>query len=582
MQPPDRPPIRIAHVVLSLACGGLERVVVDLARYHRAHGLETAIICLDGRGDLADEAERAGVPVLVVKREPGLDPGLVRRLAAVLRDGAYTCVHTHSLDPMFYAGAAAWRAGVRIRVHSQHNTMLAAYRLSDRLKFRLAQRFFTHVVGVSAETTRLIARFGVPAGRRLTVLNGIDCDTFDAATRTPFREDRVGGGSIGAVARLAPEKGLDRLVEAFARVRNARPAAQLTLVGDGPERARLESLAARLGLGGSVIFTGRQENVRPWLAGFDVFALPSLTEGIPLALLEAMAVSVPVVASDVGGIPEVVNSPACGRLVPPGDPCALEQALTELLGNPGARDALGRAGAVRVRQAFSLRSMAAGYRAIYSDDSGGTLTRRAIRRTLQAMLPRRLATWRGSGAGGRVAVTFDDGPIESYTSRILDVLRAEGVKATFFLVGERVAAQPGLLQRIVTEGHEVANHSYSHPHFDRLGFRAALAELDRTAEILEVGPAPARFFRPPRGSLSLSSLAAAWHRKLTVVLWTVDLKDYKAVDAAEIVAMLRRRRISAGDIILYHGNSDAALDALPAVLSAVRASGLTCVPVSEL
>jgi glycosyltransferase involved in cell wall biosynthesis/peptidoglycan/xylan/chitin deacetylase (PgdA/CDA1 family) len=574
--------MRIAHVVLSLACGGLERMVVDLARYHRDHGLETTIICLDGRGDLADEAERAGVPVRVVKREPGLDPGLVRRLAAVLRDGAYSCVHTHSLDPMFYAGAAAWRAGVRIRVHSQHNTMLATYSLSDRLKFRLAHRFFTHVVGVSAETTRLIARFGVPAGRRLTVLNGIDCDRFDAATRTPYREDPVGGGSIGAVARLSPEKGLDRLVEAFARVRNARPAAQLTLVGDGPERARLESLAARLGLGGSVIFTGRQENVRPWLAGFDVFALPSLTEGIPLALLEAMAVGVPVVASDVGGIPEVVNSPACGRLVPPGDRGALEEALTELLGNPGARDALGRAGAARVRQAFSLRSMAAGYRAIYSDDSGGTLARRAMRRTVQALLPRRLATWRARGGAGCVAVTFDDGPIEGYTSRILDVLGAAGVKATFFLVGERVQARPDLVERIVAEGHELANHSYSHPHFDRLGFAAALDEVDRTAAALGRFAAPAPFFRPPRGAVCLSAAAAAWRRGLSLAYWNVDLKDFRASDPLEVIASLQRSRLAAGDVVLYHGNSEAAVEALPAVLAGVRASGLSPVPLSRL
>jgi sugar transferase (PEP-CTERM/EpsH1 system associated) len=582
--PETRP--KVAHVVISLACGGLERVVVDLARTHHSRGLESVVVCLDERGALADEVEQSGVRVLVVKRAPGWDPGLVRRLATVFGREALTCVHTHSLDPMFYGGLAARLAGVPIRVHSQHNTMLEAHGLSDRVKFRAAARVFTHVVGVSGQTTALIARSGVPAGRRATVLNGVDCERFDEARRA--RAEHAGDTrtadcfSIGTVARLAPEKGLGVLLEAFRSLRARRPNVRLSIVGDGPERARLEEKAASLGLGDAVLFPGRQDAVAKWLATFDLFVLPSLTEGIPLALLEAMAAGVPVVATRVGGVPEVVTDPRYGVLVAAGSPDALETAVEELIDNPSARRTIGEAGAERVREAFSLRSMAAGYRSVYTSAPPSTLFRRLVRTALQRGLPRRLAIWRGAVGRPHVAVTFDDGPVDGYTQRILDVLRQQGARATFFLLGSQAEAHPDLVKRIVEDGHEIGNHSYSHPRFEHLSLRAALTEVDRTQAALGQWAPPPTSFRPPRGQFCLASVVSAWRRGLTLVFWSIDLKDFRAADPAEVLASLARCRLASGDVVLYHGNSEAAIEALPAVLSAVRAAGLSCVPVSRL
>ena len=568
----NRTPDAVAHIVLSLDPGGLERFVCSLVSCPEMNGVRPFVYCLDRRGVLADIVERSGGTVVVEPRGAGFDLRIILRLAEFLRRNRIRVVHTHGLDPMFYTAFAALLAGTPVRIHTQHDTFVDTWSRKDRLKFRIASLSFTAVAGVSEQSRAGMLRAGAPPHNAVTVLNGIGCP--------PCAIQRNGSSPVvGTVARLAPEKGIDRLLQAFSWVRAVTGAA-LVIVGDGPERPRLEALAAELGLADAVEFAGYTSDVETALARMDVFALASRSEGIPLALLEAMAAGLPVVATRVGGVPEVVADGDTGILVPSGDVHALAGAITELLNDPERRRATGQRGRERVRTHFSHARMARSYRALYTPPEDLSPVREAIK-SASHLLPARMLCWRGQCTDGGAAITFDDGPDPVYTPRVLRILKEHGVLATFFLVGERAQEHPDLVRRILDDGHEIGNHSYTHPHFDRLSIAQAGYEIDRTQDVLaRLQNKPCRLFRPPRGKLCVSSLAAAWRRGLTVVLWSIDLKDYASKDAEQIrdAAVLRPARN--GDIVLYHGLSDPAIEALPQVLEAAAAAGQRLRPVS--
>jgi peptidoglycan/xylan/chitin deacetylase (PgdA/CDA1 family) len=188
----------------------------------------------------------------------------------------------------------------------------------------------------------------------------------------------------------------------------------------------------------------------------------------------------------------------------------------------------------------------------------------------------------GNRARAEIALTFDDGPDPIYTPQILDICRHYGVKATFFVVGACAEQHRRLIVRMKEEGHEVGNHSYSHPYFERLSWRGAFEEIRMTGSVLErILGKKCQLFRPPFGKLSPRSLIPAWAAGQHVVMWNVDLKDYRA-DSAEVEARLGQTPLSSGDIILYHSVSDASLQALPRVIEAALANGRRPVTISEI
>jgi glycosyltransferase involved in cell wall biosynthesis/peptidoglycan/xylan/chitin deacetylase (PgdA/CDA1 family) len=579
MSAPMQPPTKLAHVVLSLSPGGLERVVCALAASSQMKPLAQSVYVLDEAGRLAGAVEQAGGRVIATRRHPGFDIGGIFRLARSFRADNVQVVHTHGLDPLFYGGLAAWLARVPIRIHTQHNSRLGDAGWKQRLKFRIAARAMTAIVAVSREVERVVLRFGAPPDRTGIILNGVAASRF-----TPVSAPSAAAPVVGTVARLSPEKGADTLVEAFAAILPSYPGARLMIVGDGPERARLEGQANSLGLRDSVEFLGYRPDVAACLRQFDVFVLPSLTEGIPLALLEAMAAERAVVATAVGGVPEVIEDGESGILTPPAEPASMAVAIGNLLSDPSRRLALGARAAARVRERFGEDTMARAYFRLYTGDPPEKRWKRFVKRRLLTTLPTRRILWRGRKDRPQVSLTFDDGPDELYTPRILDCLRHYGARATFFLVGEKVRREPSLVERILAEGHEIGNHSYSHPDFGTLRWRDALQEVQTAEDALrEAGQCCSSFlFRPPRGKLNLATLAAPWLKKMTVVMWSVDLKDFRAETALEIRAALSGRTIRSGEIILYHGRSAASLEALPYVIEAALDGGRKAVPVSVL
>jgi glycosyltransferase involved in cell wall biosynthesis len=385
--------LSIAHVVLSLDVGGLERVVLHLAREGMAAGRDVSIICLEKPGAFASHASAAGMKLIILGKRPGLTPGLVTDIRAVLREIRPDVVHTHQIGALLYTGPAARREHIPVVLHTEHINHVA--RCGSRMRkartlllWWAAGRYAAKFCCVSqdiADTARLVVR----PSKLCVVENGIptsDGDSGDYRQQTRALLGIPSGAPvIGLVARLNEIKRQDLLLRAFVRVRARYPAAHLLLVGDGPTRSLLEELVSELGIASSVHFAGYQAEPHRYLQAMDVFVLPSRLEGMPLAILEAWAARLPVIASRVGGVPKLVTDGVTGLLFDSGDQPALEAALLRVFGDAELGRRLGLAGRNRVEADFDTRRMAAEYHRHYMEILESDKTAAAGRSRIEAI-----------------------------------------------------------------------------------------------------------------------------------------------------------------------------------------------------
>lgn len=353
--------VRIAHVTQGLDVGGQERLLVEMARHADMARFEWTVISMSGRGVLADALDDAGVRVVALDSPNGLRPGLWRRLAHMFRAEHYDVVHTHDDRPLIYGMPAAWWAGVPRRIHTHHHGRLAQFSWRQRLLLGLAARFAQQFVCVSHDSARYMIEQGVAAARVRTLWNGIDLTRF--AYQGPCDD-----GPIVTVARLSPEKDIATLLRAVSQVVAAVPNARFEIAGDGPCRTTLAQLVNELHLSEHVLFHGEVHDIPALLARARMFVLPSQSEGISLTLLEAMARGLPVVTTQVGGNPEIIEAGVTGSLVGVGDSDALGQAIVALLADPAHGRQMGRAGRQRVENCFDIRTMTAQYETLYSSE----------------------------------------------------------------------------------------------------------------------------------------------------------------------------------------------------------------------
>jgi glycosyltransferase involved in cell wall biosynthesis len=342
------PPGPVLLVIDSLDGGGAERYVVDLAIALHDRGWPIEVACSTG-GVRAGALAEAGIPVSVltgglVKRR--VSGGYGRSLRRLIQDRRPAVVHAH-----LYASAAAAVVATRGSsvpvVLTEHTEAPWRDRAACAVSRRVYQRV-DHVVAVSsAIRDTLIGTYGVPAGRVDMLL-----PATAAPAAVPRRRDGVSAALAGVVGRLVPEKGVDVFLRAAALIVSALPAARFVVVGDGPLRTALEARAASLGLTGAVTFTGFRPDAPQLIADLDVLAVPSRSDGSPLVVCEAMAAGIPVVASRVGGLPDLVVHGVSGLLVRPEDPEDLARTVVHLLRDPAAAQALGRRG----RQLAAARS----------------------------------------------------------------------------------------------------------------------------------------------------------------------------------------------------------------------------------
>ena len=337
-----------------------ERFTVGLAAGPAEHPAE----------DLAGEVARSGIPVLPIpalRREvdPFRDAAALWQLMRVIGKDRYDLVHCHTSKAGFLGRAAARLCGVRAVVYTPHGTVLEGY------FGRAATWAFARMEGLAAPladrivslTPREIVQYlaeGIGRPEQHTfIFNGIDVDAFAAGgkDRAAVRAELgvpPGAFVILSVGRLAPVKGHAHLVEAAPEVLRGHPEAVIVVAGEGPLRRDLEALARSLGVADRLRFPGHWQEMPRLLRAADLFVLPSLNEGLGLALLEAMAAGLAAVASRVGGVPEVVRDGETGVLVPPGDARSLAGAILKLMADPALRGRMGEAGRARARQQFSI------------------------------------------------------------------------------------------------------------------------------------------------------------------------------------------------------------------------------------
>lgn len=374
--PPKRP--RLAYVVHSLDTGGTERLVVDMSRAV-SDNYDVRIFCLDQPGRWARELRNAGIPVYCVWRQPGFDIGVGWRLARLCRGQNVALMHAHQAGPWFYAALArVFHRGPRLLFEEHGRFYPEADSLLRRFVNRALISRLTHrVVAVSEDVRRRLVRYeGLPSDRIEVVYNGVKpAHSLDGPARRELRhqlgfsDDHIVVGSVG---RLDEIKNFPMLIDAIAATRNRIPQVRGLIVGDGPQRASLESHIMAVGQCDSIVLTGFRDDARALTACLDVFVLPSFSEGTSMALLEAMAAGIPVVVTDVGGNPEVVQEGVSGRIVPSGDTGRLVQSIRELLEDQQSRKRLGDAAQLRFEDCFSFDAMLKRYREIYLEllDSG--------------------------------------------------------------------------------------------------------------------------------------------------------------------------------------------------------------------
>lgn len=364
----SRRPRRIALALESSGPGGAENVVLHLAAGLRAAGDEPVVVTMRP-GWMTERAEAAGIEVWLAPQRPGLALGWIPRFAARLRRGGIDCLHSHEFAMNVYGGAAARQLGIA-SVATIHGRHWATGRPRRALAYRVLHRLGMQLVAVSYDLAGFLAPgLRLPREAIAVIHNGI------ALAPPPVggeheRARRETRGALGiadadplllAVGNLYPVKDHATLLRAAARLSGAHVA----IAGRGDEEAKLRALAAELGIAARLHLLGLRDDVPRLHLAADVFVQPSLSEGLPLAILEAMGAGLPVVATRVGGVPEAVLEGETGCLVAPGDPEALAAALRPLLEAPSLRARFGAAGARRIALEFSLAAMTGSYRTLY-------------------------------------------------------------------------------------------------------------------------------------------------------------------------------------------------------------------------
>ena len=373
---PDRNLPTICQVVHSLHIGGAELLVTELSRALRDR-FRFVFACLDSDGPLADQLRDEGHIVEVLNRQAGVDWQCGRRLARFLREQNVVAVHAHQYTPFFYSLLARGLGRQPPIVFTEHGRQYPDHpRLKRIVCNRLLLRVHDRVIAVGeAVRSALIANEGIPASRVEVLFNGVRLEPYraaanDLALRAAVRRELGLSDSDFVVAQVARLNALkDHATAARTIARTTHQAANIRwlIVGDGEQRGALEAAVQNHGIGHVTKLLGTRRDMPRLLAAADACLLSSISEGIPLTLIEAMAARLPVVSTDVGGVAEVVVPEVTGLLAPSGNDSLLADHLTRLAADRVFASRLGRNGAARAEELFSFQQMADGYAGVFEE-----------------------------------------------------------------------------------------------------------------------------------------------------------------------------------------------------------------------
>lgn len=351
-------PIPVVHLVTNVNVGGLEHMVLQLVRHGNRSRFRTHVICLESPGALASTFEKNGVSVEGLGRSHLGFGSRVAVLARRLRALNSKVVHTHNPGPHVHGAVAAVLARVPVVIHTKHGRNYPDREFRVAIN-RFASWFTDWVVPVSADAADVAMHVeGVPASKIKMIHNGVELPPHvSIEARSPLR--------AVVVARLHPVKDHVTLIQAVRFVVDVEPAFRLDVVGDGPCRSELETLTSQLRLTEYVRFLGERNDVQGILSEAGLFVLSSVSEGISLTVLEAMAASLPVVATEVGGTPEIVQDGRTGALVRPRDARAFATAILGIIRDPQNGQRMGREGRRIVEAHFDVSKVVESYERLY-------------------------------------------------------------------------------------------------------------------------------------------------------------------------------------------------------------------------
>lgn len=369
----------VIHVVFSFDVGGLENGIVNLLNHMPAEDFRHMVVALTTCAPgFTRRVKRSDVEFVSLHKPAGHGFKLFPVMFRMFRDLRPAIVHTRNLAALEML-VPAWLAGVPVRIHGEHGWDHNDREGSNR-KYQLVRRLYSVLVSRYVALSRKIESYlhekvGIGAGRVRRICNGVDARRFSPADgRAPLPGSPFNDPSLlvfGSVGRLQAVKGHAELIRAFAALvrsdAEAARRARLAIVGGGPLMGELTDLIRREALEGKVWLAGERNDVPEVMRSFDVFVLPSIAEGISNTLLEAMASGLPVIATDVGGNPELVDAGRTGLLTRSGDLDGLAAAMGQLFHAPDGAVAMGRAGRARVLAEFSLDAMVGAYLALYRE-----------------------------------------------------------------------------------------------------------------------------------------------------------------------------------------------------------------------
>lgn len=369
-------PWHVVHVIGSLQTGGAEKMVVNFLQAADKTRFRHTVVCLSHAGEMAPEVEAGGIAVKV-------HPVRFRRfwrdlnaLARWFRQENVAVIHSHMYYATVWSRLAGLRAGVPVLVTTEHGKELWKNSFHNALGSWLSKRTHKHIC-VSHDVLDLRTRHqGLLSDRSLVIPNGVPIpDEGDVGEMRARIRREFGLGDdqpvFGTVGRVVEAKDYPTLMKALAIVRESIPDIHWLQVGDGPDRPALEERARELGLASAVTFAGRRTDITDILLALDLWVMSSVREGLPVSLLEAMAARCPIVATNVGGIPDAVTHGESAWLVPAGNPAAMAAGILEVMGNPELAGRLVAAAHARVVRDYSIQAVAGRILAIYEEGLPG-------------------------------------------------------------------------------------------------------------------------------------------------------------------------------------------------------------------
>jgi glycosyltransferase involved in cell wall biosynthesis len=361
--------VRIVQLVETLETGGLERIAVDLAHSQKKAGHAPILYCMFRGGPFADEARAAGIPVFEFHKQPGFSVRMLFALARQLTRDKPDVLHTHNPGVHHYGALAAKMARVPVVVNTRHGPATSFGRSYQERYFRAVMPLTDRVVFVSEDSRRfLVEERGISDKKASVIINGIELEPFLAHPAAPTSASpRI---RFGAVGRMVPVKAHATLIDAFAQVARRLPEAELRIVGGGPLEAELRERALKTGLNGRLRIEGINHKIADVLRDLDIFVMSSISEGLPLVILEAMAAGLPIVSTRIGGVPEVATEDTVSFFCNPGNAEDLAEAMYRAATNPNLAS-MGKTARETAIARFSLAQMWRSYETIYTESLEG-------------------------------------------------------------------------------------------------------------------------------------------------------------------------------------------------------------------